>query len=56
MATRGFEINLDVKCPKCGKPGATMVDDSGKYGPCLKCVLKNIEKTIYENRKLSSGE
>ena len=46
-----LDINQNVKCPQCGKGGATMVDKSGKYGLCLKCALKKIEKRIKDERE-----
>ena len=51
METRTLEIDLGVKCPKCGKTGATRVEGSEKVGMCLNCALKNLEKKIKDQQR-----
>lgn len=36
-------VNMDKKCKRCGKGGAT----DGGY--CLKCVLKNLKEGKYDH-------
>lgn len=36
--TARIDVDLNVKCPLCGKPGATQ----GGKGMCLNCVVKKI--------------
>jgi hypothetical protein len=44
MTSYTIEINMDKKCKKCGKPGAT------QCGLCMKCVSKEISKMIKDGR------
>ena len=41
--TRIITLDLDVKCKRCGKCGAT----PGGY--CLECVLKNMKEGKYDH-------
>lgn len=43
------EINIDmnVRCPQCGKKGARMID--GKARECLGCMVKNLKAGKYDN-------
>jgi hypothetical protein len=49
-----IEINLDVKCKRCGKKGAT------KNGMCLSCVTLAMERGefdhIFDKHKRSNRE
>ncbi len=38
-----IEINLDKKCKRCKKVGATQT------GYCMECITKNIKKGKYEH-------
>lgn len=38
LEPRTIEINEDIMCPRCGKPGATIWD--GEPGLCLECGAK----------------
>lgn len=39
MTTPTITIDLNVKCPRCGKKGATRTP-TGKVNVCLKCYVK----------------
>jgi len=41
--THTIEINMDVKCRRCKKGGAT------QNGYCLKCITKNITEGKYDH-------
>jgi len=38
-----IHVNLDNKCKRCGKGGAT------QSGYCLSCILKNLEEGKYDH-------
>ena len=42
--TPTIEINENELCRQCGKPGACKPKGSDKYGLCLDCVTKNLER------------
>jgi len=43
MSKYEFTVNLDKKCKRCGKGGAT----DGGY--CMACVLKNLNEGKYDH-------
>lgn len=43
MKTNLIDINLDKKCVRCGKGGAT------QGGYCLKCIIKNMDEGKYDH-------
>lgn len=43
MTVHKIDINMDIKCRRCGKGGAT------QGGYCLSCVLKNMEEGKYDD-------
>jgi hypothetical protein len=43
MGTTEIHINLDAKCKRCGKGGAT------QSGYCLDCIIKRIDEGEYDH-------
>ena len=41
MTTPTIRIDLEVKCPRCGKKGATLTP-TGKANICLQCYAKAV--------------
>ena len=43
MTTHRIDVDMDAKCKRCGKGGAT------QGGYCLSCVLKNLDEGKYDH-------
>ncbi len=47
MTTYEIHINMDAKCPSCGKPGQVRIPDDStpegyRVGICFSCALKKL--------------